>query len=629
MDSSIPPPRLILRVGWRRIAASLASHLHFIAFGPSGIGYVMGNRFRIWLDDSRLLDARRALLHPAFLVAVFVLVVNDHVLKHGVLAGVITGKVSDFAGLFFAPVVVAAVFGVKSRRGLVLSGLVVGGVFAAINTSAVVAAGFDGVASLVYPFHTTVDPTDLVALVAILMGIVVLEPAMSVGAAPIRRLFEYAALTCAGLASIATSPPPCGGVAACLPTEPEQRAQVSILNKTNELHELRIRLPLAGVAFDCDLVAQNPAAYLSDALFGAPYTRLLQSGQEIAIGDPDAEFGGNNVDIPPGECGAALVETDHAPDIVIFWDADLPMKSFPFDADVPPEIPADPQTVVLAANYDEVDSDQMHPWRNRSECGSRADLCAASILAPLAEVPEGARYSWRSNDDPKLHFPRLSVDDLPSDVPEECQVPAPEEAFSWEAPPRGDHVVVGLEEGLDGCHELRLVAAAADPATAQPVGWWVCVPFDQLAPLAPQPDGTTSRIVVLQHSWFDGSNGLSIDVTVQSDDLQVDPFRKIHLVRGSTLPPELDFEFGVVPRAGCAPVETTCGQTAVASDVSISTFDAVLAPGESQSFEVPAVDVQVVRSEYRVARNASCDDSDPTAPPGSPEYFEAVIVLHD
>lgn len=589
---------------------------------------MIANRLKAWLNDSRRLDARRALLHPAFVVAVFVLVVNDHVLKHGAWAGDFTGKLSDFVGLFFAPVLLAALFAVKTRHGLAVSGLATAAVFTAINTSPAAAAAFDGVVSLVFPFHTTVDPTDLVALVAIVAGIVVLEPVMSTTLTPLRRLLEYAALTGAGLASIATSPSPCGGDSDCTFEEPGRQAQVSILNKTNELHELRIRALQFGVELDCERVAEDPAAYLHEALFDPPITWLVQSGQEIPVGAFSPSDWGVAQEPPPGACRAALVETDHAPPIVVFWDADLPVKSFPFDADVPPDIPADPQTIVLAADYDDVDPDDMHPWRNRSSCGDRADLCSLDVLAPLAEVPDGARYEWRSNDEPKLHFPRSTGDDgEPSPIPEGCQLADPADVLLWEDLPLADQDVVGLEEGLDGCHELQLIPATAT-APAEPQDWWVCAPFEQLAPLAPQADGTTSRIVALEVGEDSGSpTSLKIDVTVQTDDLQVDPFRTIYLVRGSNLPSAVELDFSVTPREGCAPVETACGQTVLAADVSAANFEGLLTPGEVYSFEAPATDVQVVRAEYLVTRNDACDV--PNTADGSPEYFEAVIVVHD
>ena len=41
--------------------------------------------------------------HPVVLTGIFLVAVNDHILKQSVLAGAVTGKLSDFAGLFFFP----------------------------------------------------------------------------------------------------------------------------------------------------------------------------------------------------------------------------------------------------------------------------------------------------------------------------------------------------------------------------------------------------------------------------------------------------------------------------------------------------------------------------------------------
>ena len=55
---------------------------------------------RSWADD---------LCHPLPIAAVLVLTLNDHVLKgSGLLPGWLTGKLSDFAGLFFFPLLLAA-----------------------------------------------------------------------------------------------------------------------------------------------------------------------------------------------------------------------------------------------------------------------------------------------------------------------------------------------------------------------------------------------------------------------------------------------------------------------------------------------------------------------------------------
>ena len=76
----------------------------------------------------------RALLTPTWLAALAVLGVNDHLLKGaGVLPGGLTGKLSDLAGMVVAPALLAALLGLRTRRGLLVCHLAVGAVFAAIK----------------------------------------------------------------------------------------------------------------------------------------------------------------------------------------------------------------------------------------------------------------------------------------------------------------------------------------------------------------------------------------------------------------------------------------------------------------------------------------------------------------
>jgi hypothetical protein len=56
-----------------------------------------------------------ALLHPFTLTALLVLAVNDHVLKH-LCPGVITGKLSDFAGVLLLPIFLHALLELAAAR---------------------------------------------------------------------------------------------------------------------------------------------------------------------------------------------------------------------------------------------------------------------------------------------------------------------------------------------------------------------------------------------------------------------------------------------------------------------------------------------------------------------------------
>lgn len=603
----------------------------------------MKQKITKWIRDPRTLRPVQAVVHPAWILAVAVLLVNDHVIKPAAMIEPVAGKLSDFAGLFLAPVLLAALLGARSRRGLWASGAAVGAVFAAINTSPALAATWDGLVSTVVPFVTTPDPTDLIALVAIPAGLLFFEQAMkprSTRAA--RRVVEATAVTVGALACVATSPPPCEGEF-CGGTTPEQQSQISILNKTNELHVLRVRRLRDRVRIDCDRVSESPNTHLRSGAFGPPQSWFVQSGQEIPVrafevdpwsGEPLSE----GADRP---CHAALVESDSVPDILVFWGGGLPQKSFAFDAEIPQDIPADDNTVVLEADYSRTPDDQMHPWRNRGDCGPRADICGDDLLEPLAEIPDGARYSWRSVSDETLHYVRsgLSGGTL-NTIPEACQMPDASDGIAWEQPPSGDFEVVAFHQGRDGCHEIELQNRLSDPENRETRSWWVCAPAASLALLQPGDapvNIAASRLRTGATFNTGGYTGLRIDVTREGDLMGGGPsqFHRIWLVAGFGVPDEIDFDFSNIVREGCEPQEAACGQVAVPVDVSIGAFGETLAPGESAVLgEVLQSEIHLVRAEARPVLDTNCEaeegalDLAPGDPGVSVTYMESVVITN-
>lgn len=135
-------------------------------------------------------------MHPVTLTAIALLVVNDWLLKPHVsyssagaldtAAGLITGKLSDVAGLVFAPVVLSAAIGLLlhaaarlgarvdpslSRRRLLGCLAATGAGFAAVKLSPALAAHVAGALShLGRPARFYDDPTDLLALPALLVA---------------------------------------------------------------------------------------------------------------------------------------------------------------------------------------------------------------------------------------------------------------------------------------------------------------------------------------------------------------------------------------------------------------------------------------------------------------------------
>jgi hypothetical protein len=139
--------------------------------------------------------AARSLTHPLALGAIALLVINDHVLKQA-MPGVVTGKLSDFAGLAFFPLLLAAgaeYAGV--RRGMatiIAAAIATAVVFSAIKLWTPAGELYRvGLPVLQWPFravHALVttgvlpgltrvplaaDPTDLVALVALAMPVAI------------------------------------------------------------------------------------------------------------------------------------------------------------------------------------------------------------------------------------------------------------------------------------------------------------------------------------------------------------------------------------------------------------------------------------------------------------------------
>lgn len=160
----------------------------------------------------------RTFLRPWTIGAVAVLILNDHVLKGaGLLPSVVTGKLSDVAGLFFFPILlvcsVERLFGAK--RGLeVLSCAATAAVFALLKTCP--SASFW--ASKAWG-EVVCDPTDLLALPAVVVAYACMMherrvEASAVATSPTSRLsfarptLERLALVVAAVASLATSRPP-------------------------------------------------------------------------------------------------------------------------------------------------------------------------------------------------------------------------------------------------------------------------------------------------------------------------------------------------------------------------------------------------------------------------------------
>lgn len=144
-----------------------------------------------------------AILHPLSLSAMGLLLLNDHVLK-GRFPGVITGKLSDVAGMVFFPLLLLGLWQLGRRaagkdwqstaKSALYCALATALVFAATKVSDAAGSAYAySLGALQWPFRVllaalqggraafgpvahTVDPTDLLAVPFVFMAYVIARP---------------------------------------------------------------------------------------------------------------------------------------------------------------------------------------------------------------------------------------------------------------------------------------------------------------------------------------------------------------------------------------------------------------------------------------------------------------------
>jgi hypothetical protein len=162
----------------------------------AGVESAVSLRAAINASERRRAVPADALLHPVAIAAIGVLLLNDHVLK-GAAPGLVTGKLSDVAGLAFFPLVLLGAWEVArsavgrwrgpSVRSLAVAVVVTAIAFGLVKTTGLAAGAFAttlgaaqwavGLALAagrssgeIVPALVVRDPTDLVALPAVLIA---------------------------------------------------------------------------------------------------------------------------------------------------------------------------------------------------------------------------------------------------------------------------------------------------------------------------------------------------------------------------------------------------------------------------------------------------------------------------
>jgi len=165
-----------------------------------------GREFRPW-------PGTRALTHPVTLMAISLLLLNDHVLKR-LVPSALTGKLSDFAGLLFFPMLALELSGrvlgprcSKRRAGVAFAAT--GGGFAVLKLIGPVNAAVRDLAEQLVGMRLqlALDASDLWALAVLPAGYALWLHAESRPARWPRR-FQMLVLSVGTLAALATSPCP-------------------------------------------------------------------------------------------------------------------------------------------------------------------------------------------------------------------------------------------------------------------------------------------------------------------------------------------------------------------------------------------------------------------------------------
>ncbi|MEM7159670.1 MAG: hypothetical protein AAF799_42915 [Myxococcota bacterium] len=520
--------------------------------------------------SSRTHDLRptRALLHPLWLGSLAVLVLNDHVLKGAsALPSVVTGKLSDFVGLIVAPVLLAAVLRVRTRRGWLLSQVAVGAGFSAIQLSAVAAEQWSAaMAAIGFPWVITRDITDLVALPALALGYWALRGAMErpvVGAG--RRTAE---LTAAGVGLVccaATSRPPDGEP---FPDDwrPELWTDVYVHNGGADSVVVRIRPLSETVDVDCNAVAEDPGRLLTEPLFGE-----LQSFRL----DPDQNFGlrvNSEWEEPSSSitgCHVYQLDVDGLPPAVVFWDeGSVPMHTVP------------------GTGYEEGEARggiELMPSEDPDRLGTFEHLGMDEVLhvVPPATAPAGGACA------PQSDAARLE----------------------WSDPPVGTWDVAAVERGADGCFALDLGVRELDGEITNPRRWYMCAP---LSTLGIEADRRIRVSLLTAGGFFDG-----ISIVSEDGDPTL-PQIEMWAVRGEGFPEFHGLNVAAVPEFECGhAVAESCGTVTRATAVTAGggSFGAVqLNPGESQDLvgDEGTMTVVVAHSEERSALDSACAEGPDT-----------------
>ncbi len=236
--------------------------------------------------------------------ALALLIVNDHALKgSGLLPGVVTGKLSDVAGLVVAPALVAvlaALAGIRGPRARIVCFAAVVAPFVAIKLSTDAARALENILELAgVRSRVWSDPTDLVALGVLPLAWHV-SASLEAHVTERARLGHVLAAMLGGVACLATSVP--------TPVEYETSAYLVSLARRG----VTIEVSRVTAALDCTTLDTSITS-LGANDFEPTFCSYLRPADILPL---DRDFG-DDVEEPP--CDAVLLGAPGLAPTIVFW----------------------------------------------------------------------------------------------------------------------------------------------------------------------------------------------------------------------------------------------------------------------------------------------------------------------
>jgi hypothetical protein len=475
----------------------------------------------------------RALLTPTWVASLALLVANDHWLKgSGLLPGVVTGKLSDFVGMIVAPVLLATLLCVRSKRALALCHIAVAVVFAGIKLSPAFAAQWSALMGLFgHPWMIVCDPTDLLALPFLLLSWTLLVPEMDASKpamVPLQRT-AVMALSVFGLwSTVATT----DGNRMDWDDEwyVDVYGHVYVNNANDFAISLHIRPLRDDLDINCDEVSLEPGRLLTEDAFGEAVHWELPAWTNVGI------------ELTTSNCGAAMIAGEGIPSTILFIDPVHAPMWFP---------------------------------------GQTFETATYGSYGVAVQFGDNGG-EWVGGDmirfTPKTDAPEL---------PEVCEADPDESRLDWPlAVPTRDTELLAIEAGVDGCFELNLQDLALSTGEIVPVGapyfFYLC------APATTVPFAAGERLEFTQTVGSSGERELAV-VLLDSATLEIAvsngaPVRRIRYLRGGNDPqfigPAFYQDLVALPAFSCPwMVAEGCATVERPVELAVAGDDVVFEPG--------------------------------------------------